>query len=160
MNGMEAKARALFQDYSRRSNEALHDPERADIDALADAFAGHFVGANPAGVMGGAKDGSFPAIMRKGFETYRATGGTRFEIVNLEVEELDGFNAMVRACAPARRCEGDHRLPQHLSRQLRGRPAGDLRVDNPGRGAGDEGSRAGLTTEARRGPLLTPSCGS
>ncbi|KAB2870382.1 MAG: hypothetical protein F9K43_10000 [Bauldia sp.] len=97
MNGMEAKARALFQDYSRRSNEALHDPERADIDALADAFAGHFVGANPAGVMGGAKDGSFPAIMRKGFETYRATGGTRFEIVNLEVEELDGFNAMVRA---------------------------------------------------------------
>ena len=97
MNGMEAKARALFQDYSRRSNEALHDPERADIDALADAFAGHFVGANPAGVMGGAKDGSFPAIMRRGFETYRATGGTRFEIVNLEVEELDGFNAMVRA---------------------------------------------------------------
>lgn len=97
MSAMEAKARALFQDYSRRSNAALHDPERADIDALVDAFAGHFVGAGPAGVMGGAKDETFAAIMRKGFETYRAVGGTRFEIVNLEVEALDDFNALVRA---------------------------------------------------------------
>ncbi len=97
MNALESKAQALFQDYSRRSNEALHDPAHADFDALANAFAGHFVGASPAGVMGGAKDGTFPTTLRQGFETYRAMGGTRFEIVHLTVEALDDFNAMVRA---------------------------------------------------------------
>lgn len=97
MSTPEAKARALFGDYSRRSNAALHAPERADFDALAGAFADHFVGASPAGVMGGGKDASFPEILRRGFEAYRASGGTRFEIVNLEVEMLDDCNAMIRA---------------------------------------------------------------
>lgn len=97
MNAMDAKARALFEDYSRRSNAALRDPAHADVDALASVFAGYFVGAGPAGVMGGGKDASFPAILRKGFENYRAIGGTRFEIVGLDVEALDEFNAMVRA---------------------------------------------------------------
>jgi hypothetical protein len=97
MEALEKKARALFQDYSRRSNEALRDPANADVDALAGAFADHFVGANPAGVMGTAKDESFPATLRQGFGAYRALGGTRFEIVRLAVEALDDFNAMVRA---------------------------------------------------------------
>ncbi|MCO5144703.1 MAG: hypothetical protein M9895_00840 [Aquamicrobium sp.] len=96
IEGIEAKARALFEDYSRRSN-ALHDAEHADIDALADVFAGHFVGASPLGVMGGAKDDTFAAVMRQGFGNYRAMGGTRFEIVTIEVDVLDGFHAMVRA---------------------------------------------------------------
>lgn len=94
---IEAKARALFEAYSRLSNAALRDPAGADIDALTDAFAGYFVGANPKGVMGGAKDDTFAAIMRQGFENYRAMGGTRFEIVALETEALDGFNVMARA---------------------------------------------------------------
>jgi len=97
MDTIEAKARALLRDYGRRSDEALRDPARADVDALADVFAGHFVGANPNGVMGGARDETFPATLRRGFEAYRAMGGTRFEIVNLEAEALDGFNVMVRA---------------------------------------------------------------
>jgi len=97
MTALETKALALFQDYSRRSNEALRDPTHADMDALAGAFAGHFVGASPAGVMGAAKDESFPATLRQGFEAYRAMGGTRFEIVRLSVDALDDFNAMVRA---------------------------------------------------------------
>lgn len=95
--GMEARARALFEDYSRRSNAALQDPEHADIDALAGVFAGHFVGASPLGVMGRAKDDAFATILRQGFGNYRAMGGTRFEIVAIEVEVLDGFHAMVRA---------------------------------------------------------------
>lgn len=97
MSEVEDKARALFEDYSRRSNAALQDPGRADIDALADAFAGHFVGASPPGVMGGAKDDAFAAILRTGFEGYRAMGGRRFEIVGIEVQALDEFHAMVRA---------------------------------------------------------------
>jgi hypothetical protein len=97
MKPLEKKARALFQDYSRRSNAALHDPAHADIGALTGVFAGHFVGASPAGVMGAAKDEAFPATLRQGFEAYRAMGGTRFEIVHLAVEVLDDFNAMVRA---------------------------------------------------------------
>jgi hypothetical protein len=97
MKTLEKKARALFQDYSRRSNEALRDPEHADVEALAGAFAGHFVGASPLGVVGAAKDESFPATLRQGFEAYRAMGGTRFEIVHLAVEALDDSNAMVRA---------------------------------------------------------------
>ena len=97
MTTREARARALFQNYSRLSNEALHDPDGANIEALADAFAGHFVGASPKGVLGGAKDPSFPKILRQGFAAYRASGGTRFEIVDLEVELLDECHAMVRA---------------------------------------------------------------
>lgn len=97
MNEIEAKAKALFEDYSRRSNEALRDPASADFDALAGVFADHFIGASPQGVMGGAKDESFPAILRRGFGNYRAMGGLRFEIVALETGALDDFNVMARA---------------------------------------------------------------
>lgn len=97
MSRLEKEAQALFRDYSRLSNEALHDPVRANVDELAKAFAGYFVGASPTGVMGGAKDETFPAALRQGFEAYRAMGGTRFEIVRLTVEALDDVNAMVRA---------------------------------------------------------------
>lgn len=97
MNTPQAKARALFREYSRHSNAALQAPKTADIGALASAFADHFVGANPAGVMGGAKDPSLPDVLRRGFEAYRAMGGRRFEIVNLDVEMLDDSNSMVRA---------------------------------------------------------------
>lgn len=97
MNTLESEARALFQGYSRLSNEALHDPVRANVDELAKAFASYFVGASPTGVMGGAKDETFPATLRQGFEAYRAMGGTRFEIVRLTIEALDDMNAMVRA---------------------------------------------------------------
>lgn len=93
----QAKARTLFADYSRRSNDALRDPASADFSALADLFADHFIGANPQGVMGAVKDHSFPGILRQGFDNYRAMGGTRFEIVALETEALDAFNIMVRA---------------------------------------------------------------
>lgn len=97
MNTREGQVQALFRSYSRNSNAALLAPESADIDALAGAFADHFVGAGPAGVMGGMKDASFPDILRQGFRNYRTIGGTRFEIVALKVEMLDDANAMVRA---------------------------------------------------------------
>lgn len=97
MTSVEARARALLEAYGRLSNEALQDPAGADIDTLVGAFASHFVGAGPAGVIGGEKDENFPAIIRQGFESYRAAGGTRFEIVNLEVEALDDLHALVRA---------------------------------------------------------------
>lgn len=97
MKALEEKARALMREYSRRSNEALGDPDGVTIDALSDAFAGYFVGAGPAGVMGGARDESFSAAIREGFRTYRAAGGTRFEIVDLEAQALDDSNVMVRA---------------------------------------------------------------
>lgn len=97
MNPITTRARRLFEDYSRRSNEALREPGSAVIEALVEVFAGYFVGASPLGVMGGAKNESFAATVRKGFETYRAIGGTRFEIVGLDVEELDACNVMVRA---------------------------------------------------------------
>lgn len=97
MSENEAKAKALFEDYSRRSNAALHDPALADIAALADYFAPHVIGASPNGVMGGEKDESFGTALRRGFENYRAIGGQRFEIVNLGIETLDACNVMVRA---------------------------------------------------------------
>lgn len=97
MNTRERRLRAFFGRYSRNSNAALLAPDSADIGALAGAFAGHFVGAGPAGVMGGTKDPSFPDTLRQGFRAYRAMGGTRFEIIALDVEMLDDANAMVRA---------------------------------------------------------------
>lgn len=97
MSGIESKAQALFEDYSRRSNDALRDPASADFNALAGFFADHFIGASPHGVIGGARDEAFPEILRRGFDSYRAMGGTRFEIVALETEALDEFNVMVWA---------------------------------------------------------------
>jgi len=97
MDGNETRARALFEEYGRRSNEALRDPAPADFVTLAGFFAGHFIGASPQGVMGGAKDESFPEILRRGFDNYRAMGGVRFMIVTLETEALDAFTVMVRA---------------------------------------------------------------
>lgn len=94
---LEARARALFADYGRLSNAALRDPRHAETEKLADAFAAYFVGANPLGVMGGAKDEGFAEAMKRGFAAYRAAGGTRFEIVHVEVDTLDACNAMVRA---------------------------------------------------------------
>lgn len=91
------KARALFEDYSRRSNAALHDPEQADMNILANYFASHFIGASPNGVLGAENDESFGTVLRQGFENYRAMGGRRFEIVRLQTQTLDDFNVSVWA---------------------------------------------------------------
>lgn len=96
MHPLETKTRKLFSDYGRRSNDAVRAAGTIDAEAIAKVFADHFVGASPLGVSGAAHDADLPGVIAGGFEHYRAVGGTRFEIVSLEVEILDEMHAMAR----------------------------------------------------------------
>lgn len=96
MNELETKTRAFFRDYSMRNTRALQDPPQEDVEETVAAFASYFVEAGPKGVIGGANDETLRQMIPKGFEHYRAVGGTRFEMTGIEVTVLDAFNVMAR----------------------------------------------------------------
>lgn len=87
---------AFFEDYARRSDEALQVPPREDVDGVVGSFAPFFVGAGPKGVNGAANDATLRQMISQGFARYRQTGGRAMRITRLKITELDGFNAMVR----------------------------------------------------------------
>lgn len=86
----------FFADYARRSNDALQNPPREDVDGVAAAFAPFFVEAGPRGVNGGANNGAFRNLIPQGFAHYRRVGGKNMRVTRVKVTELDDFNAMVR----------------------------------------------------------------
>lgn len=86
----------FFANYSRRSNEALQDPPKEDIDGVVASFAPYFVEASPKGVFGGPNGEKFRKMIPQGFARYRALGGTAMTITRVKVTELDDFNAMAR----------------------------------------------------------------
>ena len=94
MTKLETKVRALFDAYAKRSDDALQDPPREDVDGVAAAFAPYFVGSSPRGVMGGANDEQFRAMIPQGFARYRAVGGKHMTIRGLKVTELDHCHAI------------------------------------------------------------------
>lgn len=96
MTDLETKTRAFFRAYSARNTQALQDPPQEDIEETVACFAPFFVGANPRGVMGGANDETLRQMIPRGYEHYRAVGGTRFEMTGIEVTVLDPFNVMAR----------------------------------------------------------------
>lgn len=94
MTKLETKVRALFEAYAKFSDDALQDPPREDVDGVAAAFAPYFVGSSPRGVMGGANDEQFRAMIPQGFARYRAIGGKHMTIKGLKVTELDHCHAI------------------------------------------------------------------
>lgn len=94
MSPLETKVRALFDAYGKRSDNALQDPPREDIEGVAAAFAPYFVESSPRGVLGGANDGKFKAMLPRGYAHYRAVGGKHMTIKGLKVTELDGLHAI------------------------------------------------------------------
>ncbi|HEY9012251.1 MAG TPA: hypothetical protein VIN06_14655 [Devosia sp.] len=85
---------AFFEDYARRSNDALQNPPREDIDGIVASFAAYFVGSNPRGVFGGANGPELREVIPQGFARYREVGGKAMRITNLSVTELDDVNVM------------------------------------------------------------------
>lgn len=86
----------FFAEYARRSNEALQNPPREDLDGIATAFAPFFVGAGPRGVNGGANNDAFRTLIQQGFAHYRRIGGKSMQVTRVKVTELDAFNVMAR----------------------------------------------------------------
>ena len=86
----------FFVAYSRRSNEALQNPPKEDVDGVVAAFAPFFVGAGPKGVSGVPNDSNFRRMIPLGFARYRDIGGTSMTVTRVKVTELDDFNAMAR----------------------------------------------------------------
>ena len=94
MSPLETKIRALFDAYGKRANDALQDPPREDVDGLVDSFAPYFVESSPKGVMGGANDEKFRAMIPKGYAHYRAVGGKNMTVKGIKVIELDHCHAV------------------------------------------------------------------
>jgi hypothetical protein len=96
MQDRRPEIEAFFEDYARRSDEALQVPPREDVEGVIGAFAPYFVGAGPMGVYGGANDETLRRIIPQGFARYREVGGKAMQITRLKITELDPFNAMAR----------------------------------------------------------------
>ena len=94
MSPLETNIRALFDAYGKRANDALQDPPREDVDGLVDSFAPYFVESSPKGVMGGANDEKFRAMIPKAYAHYRAVGGKNMTIKGIKVIELDHCHAV------------------------------------------------------------------
>jgi hypothetical protein len=90
----ETTLREFFSEYERRTNDALADPPREDLIGVAASFAAYFVESSPAGVMGGANDDAFKAMIPKGFAHYREVGGKAMVITALDVTQLDELHSI------------------------------------------------------------------
>lgn len=86
----------FFAAYARRSNDALRDPPREDINGVVASFAPFFVEAGPKGVFGGANGDEFRKAVPQGFANYREVGGKAMTITRVKVTELNDFNVMAR----------------------------------------------------------------
>lgn len=93
MTELEAKVRALFDDYGRISNNALKDPKMVDVDAVAAFFAPYFVGSAPQAVIGGANDEKFREVIPQGFAHYRDFGGKQMLVTGVKVSPLNELHA-------------------------------------------------------------------
>jgi hypothetical protein len=89
-----AQLEAFFAAYARRSDDALREPPREDVEAIAESFAPYVVGANPSGVFGGGNDETLRRVIPQGFARYREIGGKAMRLAGLEITELDPFHAM------------------------------------------------------------------
>ena len=96
MPSTDPRLAEFFAEYEARTNRALADPPRLDVEATAKAFADSFVGANPNGVMCGTNDAGLRDVISKGFEFYRSIGTKSMKIASLTTTPLDECHAMVR----------------------------------------------------------------
>jgi hypothetical protein len=94
MSPLETKVRALFDAYGKRSDDALQNPPREDVEGMIASFASFFVESSPKGVFGGANDDRFRQVIPTGFARYRRVGGKHMTIKGIRVIELDRLHAV------------------------------------------------------------------
>jgi hypothetical protein len=85
---------AFFDDYARRSTDALKHPPVEDIDGVVRSFAPFFVESSPRGVVGGENGDDFRQRIPEGFANYRKVGGKAMRITGIAVTEIDDVNVM------------------------------------------------------------------
>jgi hypothetical protein len=86
----------FFELYAARFNQALADPPVEDVEGTARAFADYFVGARPAGVMGGPNDARLREVIPQGNAFYRSVGTKAMAIRGIDVTTIDDLHAMAR----------------------------------------------------------------
>lgn len=86
----------FFAACAKRSNGALREPPKEDIEGVVASFAPFFVEASPKGVFGSSNGEDFRRMIPQGFARYRQVGRKAMTITLLKVTELDDFNAMAR----------------------------------------------------------------
>lgn len=86
--------KSFFDAYAKRSNDALQNPPKEDVDGTVASFAPYLVESSPQGVMGGANNAEFRKMIGQGFAKYRDIGGTAMRVTGVKVTELDDANAM------------------------------------------------------------------
>lgn len=96
MADLVEQTRAFMQAYGDRANAALRDPPADDIEGQVQSFAAYFVGTSPLGVMGAANDDELRKMIPQGYRHYREVGGTRMEIVEMEIVQFDDFHSMAK----------------------------------------------------------------
>lgn len=94
MSPLETKVRALFDAYGKRSDDALQDPPKEDVEGVIRSFAPFFVESSPKGVIGGANDDQFRQMIPGGFARCRQVGGKHMTIKGIRVIELDRLHAV------------------------------------------------------------------
>jgi hypothetical protein len=93
---MTKKLEEFFAAYAARTNAALADPPKVDVEAAASAFADSFIGASPKGVNCGKNDDELRAVIPKGYEFYRSIGTKRMDIDSLTLTQLDDFHTQAK----------------------------------------------------------------
>jgi hypothetical protein len=86
----------FFADYETRTNRALADPDDVDLGATTAAFAEWFVGASPAGVMGGRNGEALRDAIPVGLDLYRRLGTTAMHVRSVQTTEIDTLHAICR----------------------------------------------------------------
>jgi hypothetical protein len=74
-------------------NNALFNAQ-VQIDSITNSFAGFFIGASPAGVMGGANDEKFRKAIEDGIAFYKRIGIKSMNILQCESSILDDYHAI------------------------------------------------------------------
>lgn len=90
-----AQINQFFKLYEKRFNDSLRS-EEADVDGVVNAFAGYFVEASPAGILGSQNDRKFRKAIPKGYEFYKRIGILSMVIVSKEMTLLDDLHAIVK----------------------------------------------------------------
>jgi hypothetical protein len=90
------KLEEFFAAYAARTNAALGDPPKVDVEASVNAFADCFVGTNPKGLACGKNDDEFRKVIPQGYALYRSIGTKRMDIGSLQLTPLDDFHTQAK----------------------------------------------------------------
>jgi hypothetical protein len=88
----ENMVRPFFYAYANHMNNSLL--KEIESEAITGAFSDYFVGASPAGVLGGSNDERFRQVIEEGVRFYKRIGVRSMNVLSCDVAILDEYHAM------------------------------------------------------------------